>query len=105
MRSWFSWSAIVAIALLTASCGLLDPQQQRTALQAVESMLSMGTITPEQAEGLRQAILGSGQAAFWQQAALVVGSVVASIAGVRLQRGAPTQKVGLPASMVKPATT
>ena len=104
MRSWLSWSALVAIALLTASCGLLDPQQQQTALQVVDQMLTNGVVTPEQAEALRQAILSGGQMHFWEQAATAVIGAGMAYLGVRIQRGAPTQKVGLPATLVKPAS-
>lgn len=104
MRSWLYWSAIVAIALLTASCGLLDPQQQQTALQVVDQMLVQGTITQEQAEALRQTILQGGQIHWWEQAATAILGAGMAYLGVRVNRGAPTQKVGLPASLVKPAT-
>lgn len=97
---------IAAVGMLCAACGLLDPQQQQTALQVVDQMLAQGTITAEQAEALRQAILSGGQVAWWEQAATVVLGAGLAWLGVRsklpvIGRGAPTQKVGLPGDLVK----
>lgn len=103
--SYSKWAMLAVFCFALTACGLLDPQQQATALQVVEQMRAGGTITPEQAEALRQTILGGGQAHFWEQAAMLVLATGASLLGVRLQRGAPTQRVGLPATLVKPAPT
>lgn len=94
--------ATMAVFCLTlTACGLLDPQQQATALQVVDQMLAQGTVTQAQADALREAILSGGQAHWWQQAATaVIGAAVAYV-GVRIERGAPTQRVGLPAAKIR----
>lgn len=97
------WAMLAVVCLSLTACGLLDPQQQQTALQVVDQMLDQGTITPEQAEALRQTILQGGQVHWWEQAATAVLGAAMAYVGVRVQRGAPTQKVGLPASLIKQA--
>lgn len=80
---------LVLVALLLMSCGLMSPQQQETALAAIDRMLTMGTITQEQYAALRQAILDAGTAAWWEQAVQVIGGAALAYVGVRLDRGAP----------------
>lgn len=63
---------MLAVCLLLTGCGLMDPQQQATALQVVDQMLMQGTITAEQAEALRQTILSGGQLPWWQQVGQVL---------------------------------
>jgi len=78
---------MVVACLLLTSCGLLTPEQQQTALQTVDAMMVQGTVTPEQAEGLRQAILGGGQSAWWQQAGQVVLGAAMGYLGVQAAPG------------------
>ena len=92
---------VVAVAcLLLAGCGLLSPEQQQTALQTVDAMVANGAATPAQAAAMREAILSGGQGAWWQQAATALVGAGLGYIGVRVQRGPPTQKVGLPQSKV-----
>ena len=63
---------MILACLLLTSCGLLSPEQQQTALQTVDAMLTQGTITSVQAEALRQAILSGGQSAWWHDVGQVV---------------------------------
>lgn len=79
--------AMVCVCLLLCSCGLLSPEQQQTALQTVDAMLVQGTITAEQAEGLRQAILGGGQSAWWHQVGQIVLGAAMGYLGVQAAPG------------------
>jgi len=94
------------LLFLFAACGLMSPAQQGTALQVIDQMLVQGTITPEQHEGLRQAILQSGMMSWLQQAGTILGGAVLAWWGTRsnlpiIGRGAPTQRVGLPEGKVR----
>ena len=84
------------LALSLAGCGLMSPAEQSTALEVIEQMLRQGTITPEQYEGLRQAILSGGTGEWWHSLGEVVAGAALGYFGVQLRRGQPTQKVGLP---------
>ena len=84
------------LALSLAGCGLMSPAEQSTALEVIEQMLRQGTITPEQYEGLRQAILSGGSGVWWHSLGEVVAGAALGYFGVQLRRGQPTQKVGLP---------
>lgn len=88
--------------LCCASCGLLSPEQQQTALSVVSQLQAQGTVTAEQAAALTQAILADGQGAWWQQLAEMIGAAALAYFGVAWRRGAPTQRVGLPAEKVLP---
>lgn len=79
----------LVLVLVLCSCGLLSPQEQQTALAALDEMLRTKAITPAQYAALREALLAGGSGAWWQQFAQVAGSAVLAIAGVRLQRGPP----------------
>lgn len=82
--------ALCALLVVTlCGCGLLSPQEQQTALAALDEMLRTNAITQAQYAALREALLAGGSGAWWQQFAQVAGSAVLAIAGVRLQRGPP----------------
>jgi hypothetical protein len=78
---------MIFICLTLTSCGLLSPEQQTTALQTVDAMLTQGTITSQQAEALRQAILGGGQSAWWHQVGQIVLGAAMGYLGVQAAPG------------------
>lgn len=88
--------------LLLVGCGLLDPATQATALEVVEQLAAQGAITSEQSIALRQAVLADGRAAWWSQLLEVVAAAGLAYVGVAIRRGPPTQRVGLPADLVRP---
>lgn len=85
-------AALTAAVLLTlAACDAWPEQRRSNALQVVAEMESEGTVTPEQAAGLRQAIdelaKGTTLEDVLSLVAEVGGSIVAALFGVRLVRG------------------
>jgi len=75
--------------------------------EIISGMVQNGSITPEQGTAVVQAFDTAATSENWWEPILSVlgGALLASL-GVRsrlpfIGRGAPTQKVGLPASMVK----
>lgn len=95
---------LVALALVLSACGLLSPAEQGTALEVIDQMLKNGVITLDQYEGLREAILAKGSGVWWEELAKIVVGAGLAYAGVQIRRGPPTQKVGLPASKIHPAS-
>lgn len=93
-----------AVALLVAGCGLLSPEQQATALEVIDQMLTQQQITPDQYEALREAILAKGSGAWWEELGLAIGSAALAYAGIQIRRGPITQKVGLPAEKIRPSS-
>lgn len=97
---------LLFVALLSlAACAGLSPQQQASALAAVEQMVATGVISREQADAMIQAITGDG----WSQAIELVAtgvlSVISSLTGVRLWRGSIVARKGeIPAVVVEAAT-
>jgi hypothetical protein len=79
--------AAICFVACFAACGLLSPEQQQTALQAIDQMRANGSITQAQYEALREGILSSGQGAWWQQLAMTVGGAAAAYFGIQLRRG------------------
>ena len=75
--------------------------------ETVQGMVENGGITPSQGEAVVEAFNAAMSSKYWWEVPLtVLGSVVLSFMGVRsnlplIGRGAPTQRVGLPASKVK----
>lgn len=75
--------------------------------QTVEGMVSNGSITPSQGEAVIEAFDAAAQSqAWWEMPLTIIAGALLSFLGVRsnlplIGRGAPTQKVGLPATKVK----
>jgi len=92
---------LACACLLLAGCGLLSPDQQKTALDVIDQMVIVGSATPAQAAAMREAVLGGGQMAFWQQIGLTIAGAVTAYAGVQMRRGPITQRVGLPESLIR----
>jgi len=78
---------LLMTCLLLTSCGLLSPEQQQTALSTVDAMLTQGTISSQQAEALRQAIISGGQTAWWHQLAQIVLGAAMGYIGVQAAPG------------------
>lgn len=81
------WAAMAAVLMVTTSCGLLSNEQAQAAMQIVNEMQAQGSVTAEQAEALRQALLANTGEPWWQQVGRVVLEVGLAVAGVRLWRG------------------
>lgn len=77
--------------------------------EALNKMVSDGTITPEQGTAVFQAYTQFQESSsWWEMPVSILGGAVMAWLGVRsplplIGRGAPTQKVGLPASLVDEA--
>lgn len=78
---------MAAVLMAMTSCGLLSNEQAQAALQIVNEMQAQGSVTAEQAEALRQALLANTGEPWWQQVGRVVLEVGLAVAGVRLWRG------------------
>lgn len=94
--------AAILFCLFLAGCGLMNPQQQAEALQVLEQMREQQSITQAQFEALREMVLSDGANAWWQEIGQIVLGAALGYVGVEIRRGKPTQRVGLPSSMVKP---
>ena len=92
---------LIVVCVALTACGLLSPEQQETALQTVNAMVANGSATEAQAVAMREAILSGGQGAWWQEAARIASGAALGYLGVRVHRGRPTQRVGLPATKVQ----
>jgi hypothetical protein len=90
------------IAVLPA-CGVLTAEQKASVRQTVQSEYEAGTITAAQRDAALEA-LASDQPFDWTTLGVIGANIALALIGgpaiVRLQRGRPTQKVGLPASKV-----
>ena len=78
---------LISVCLLLTACGVLSPEQQQTALQTIDAMMYQGTITPSQADALRETIMQAGQQNFWNQAAQVGLGAVMGYLGVQAAPG------------------
>lgn len=101
MKKLTKWALLALVTLICAAC-MMSPEQQQTALQVVDQMLAQGSISQVQADALRETILNGGQGAWWLHLADTLGGAVLGYLGVQIRRGAPTQRVGLPATLVRP---
>lgn len=79
------WLLCLMVAGTLASC--MTPQQQSDALAHIEEMRRCGVITQAQFEALKEAVLGGGAGAFWQNLLTAVGSVAGAAGYVRWTRG------------------
>ncbi len=77
----------MAAVLLLTSCGFLTNEQTQAALGIIDQMELQQSVTAEQAEALRQALLANTGEPWWQQLGRVVLEVGLAVAGVRLWRG------------------
>lgn len=87
MRSAGVLCLTLVIGAVCAGCGLMSPQQQADALAALDEMFRNGAITRAQYEALREGVLASSSANWWQQ---IVGTVAAAglaYVGVQMRRG------------------
>lgn len=97
-------ATVIVACMLLASCGVLNPTQVQGVLEVVNAMQNQGSITPEQGEALRQALLENSGEPWWQQVGRVVLEVGLAVAGVRVWRGpaaSPAERVARIASRAK----
>ena len=97
-------TTVIVACMLLASCGILNPDQVQGVLEVVNSMQNQGSITAEQADALRQALLENSGEPWWQQVGRVVLEVGLAVAGVRLWRGpsaSPAERVARIAAKAK----
>lgn len=92
-------------ALILPSCGVLTPQQRSNVRTTVEQEYIAGNITQAQRDAAIEA-LDNDKPFDWTTLGVIGTNILLSLVGapmiVRLQRGQPTQVVGLPASKVRP---
>jgi hypothetical protein len=81
---WF-WM-LLAASLLTG-CGVLPPDVVNSAVDVVNQLEAGSSITHEQAEALRQAILANTGEPWYYQVGRLALEVTLALAGVRLWRG------------------
>ena len=85
-------------------CSALSPQQRSGAAQTIEIEYQAGNITKAQHDAAIEA-LANDQPFDWSILGIVGANIALALIGgpmiVRVQRGQPTQKVGLPASLVR----
>ena len=96
-------SILLAMSLLVASCGFYSPEQRSAMRTTIEAEYKAGHITDAQRAAALEAIDRDEQFDWEGLGYAAVNAALAALLGVgvvRLQRGAPTQKVGLPATMV-----
>lgn len=86
MTNRHNWAALTAVFFL-CSCGLISNEHAAAAIEIVNEMQARGSVTAEQAEALRQALLANTGEPWWQQVGRVVLEVGLAVAGVRLWRG------------------
>ena len=88
------------------ACTTLSPQQKAAVQQSLDAEHAAGTITDSQHQAASEA-LAKDQPFDWESLGFVAANIALALIGgpmiVRMQRGQPTQKVGLPATMVKTA--
>lgn len=91
--------------LAMPSCGVLTPQQRSGAQVVLDDALSNGEITPAQHAAASEA-LAKDEPYDWEALGFVGINLLLALVGgpviVRKMRGPPTQKVGIPASKIKP---
>lgn len=96
-------SILLAMSLLVASCGVLSPTQRSQAAAQVEAEFEAGNITRSQRDAAIEK-LEKDEPFDWELLGVVGLNIALALVGgpmiVRRQRGAPTQKVGLPAALV-----
>lgn len=102
MRTLLTYVLCALIAVLPG-CSVLTPKQQSAVRQTIEEEYRNGNITKAQYDAAIEA-LDSDQPFDWTTLGIVGANIAMALVGgpfiVRLQRGRPTQKVGLPEAKV-----
>lgn len=97
MKNILRSSALVAVLLLLTGCSAMSD----TFTQTVAGMVGNGSLTPEQGTAVIQAFTAAAESQNWWEIPLnILGGALLAFMGVRIQRGAPTQRVGLPTTKV-----
>lgn len=94
---------LCAMLALFTSCSMLSPEQRESLRDSVQAEYQAGAITAAQRDAAIEAI-DNDEPIDWETWGFVGINLALALVGgpliVRKQRGAPTQKVGLPASKV-----
>lgn len=105
MRGFLVALLCLALTVLPA-CGVLTPQQKASVRTTIESGYSDGTITRPQRDAAIEA-LDKDKPFDWSALGLIGVNIALALVGgpfvVRMQRGPPTQVVGLPESKIQKA--
>lgn len=97
------WAFFLVVFLGCASCGVVpeDSPTFRATVAAIEQAYEDGHYTAEQRDALIEALRTDYQSVDWLELLVsLIGGGLLGMAGVRAQRGKPTQKVGLPSDKV-----
>jgi len=105
MKTFLLFLATCLMCLMVA-CSMLQPQQRDRVRETILTEHAAGNITTAQRDAAIEA-LDSDEPFDWASLGLVGANIALALIGgpmiVRMQRGRPTQKVGLPASKVRQA--
>lgn len=96
MRKLVMFAAMAAMTVTLGSCALLSDEQKQIALDAIQKLVADGVLTIEQGAALKATIGGGVWTEVVAQVGTFVGSVVASLFGVRLWRGSIVERKGEP---------
>lgn len=100
---WF-FVPLLSVLLMLGSCSLLSPEQKDQIRSELALEYQDGNITRSQYDAALEALEADGDVD-WEGLGISVLNIlmggVLGFTGVRIQRGKPTQKVGLPKEMVK----
>ena len=102
--------ALCAFLAVLPGCGFLSPQQKASVLTTLSHEHDLGNITDAQYNAAVEAVQ-QDKAFDWETLGLVGANILLMFLGVPIAmrtnipvigRGAPTQKVGLPANKIRP---
>lgn len=96
---------IAALVLTLPACESfrLSSEQRRTISSSIEDQYQQGTITKAERDIALEKLNAPDGGFDLENLLWALGSIAGSLFGVRIYRGAPTQKVGLPAAKVLPS--
>lgn len=103
------WLMVVLLSLLVVlapACAMFTPQQSNRVIATLDDELAQGHITQAQHDVAVDAVRKGATGFDWATLGLVGVNIALALVGapavVRLQRGPPTQIVGISESLVKP---
>ena len=103
-RRFWLWVVIIGMVLVCSTCAALTAREQLTARAEIEQMHADGHLSDEGRAILIKALDNAG-GFDWSTFSIVGLNVLFTLVGapavVRLQRGPATQRVGLPANMIR----
>lgn len=103
MKSIKTTIVLLFACLVLVACGVLSPQQKAGIRATLNNELVSGNITNAQYDAAIEA-MDNDKPIDWETLGFVGANILLALIGgpaiVRLQRGLPTQKVGLPADKI-----